>query len=57
MADGIDIESSPEDKFKLKRKRKRRGLLRKITCKVNIVWSLIAFVLYGYIMYLSFRCQ
>ena len=57
MADGIDIESAPEDKFKLKRKRKRRGLLRKLTCKVNIVWSLIVFVLYGYIMYLSFRCQ
>ena len=55
MADGIDIESAPEDKFK--RKRKRRGLLRKLTCKVNIVWSVIAFVLYGYIMYLSFRCQ
>ena len=57
MADGIDIESAPEDKFKRKRKRKRRGLLRKLTCKVNIVWSVIAFVLYGYIMYLSFRCQ
>ena len=57
MADGIDIESAPEDKFKPKRKRKRRGLLRKLTCKVNIVWSVIAFVLYGYIMYLSFRCQ
>ena len=69
MANNIDIESAPEeekkllqgesklwDKFKRK-KSKRWRLLRKPTCKVNIFWSVIFFALYGYIVYLSFKCQ